>query len=106
MKNTDVTIDMAAFDLASLIDTTAEKIDWCKKQFATKADSYFCQGKGKVALLIRTYNFILLEDMHFNEYSINDLKRYEFFKMQCVVFASLYSYLNKSKVPTYIEETT
>ena len=107
MKKTNVktekcAISMTGYGLATIVQTSQEKIDWYMNEFATQPDKKFGGGIGKDALLEYLGHSLMTEDDFFNELGFNQLEypgRWQDYLDDCVVFACLHSYLNGIDLP-------
>ena len=101
-SRTPVVINMLGYNIKTLVSTTQEKIDWYFNEFKTHPDKKFGSGSGKARLCDFLLNTIQNEDAYFSIDILNTEKsptRWDEFLEDCVAFACLHSYLNKTALP-------
>ena len=101
-SRTPVVINMLGYNIKTFVSTTQEKIDWYFNEFKTQPDKKFGSGAGKVILCDFLLNTIRNEDAYFSFDILNaekSPKRWSEFLEDCVAFACLHSYLNKTALP-------
>ena len=101
-SRTPVVINMLGYNIKTFVSTTQEKIDWYFNEFKTQPDKKFGSGAGKVILCEYLFNNIQNEDAYFSFDILNAEKspiRWDEFLDDCVAFACLHSYLNKTALP-------
>ena len=99
---TPVVINMLSYKIKTLVSTTQEKIDWYFNEFKTQPDKKFGSGVGKVIFCEFLLYNIKNEDDYFSLDILNaekSPKRWSEFLEDCVAFACLHSYLNKTALP-------
>jgi hypothetical protein len=99
---TPVVINMLSYNIKTLVSTTQEKIDWYFNEFKTQPDKKFGNGAGKSILCDFLLNIIQREDAYFSFDILNAEKsptRWNEFLEDCIAFACLHSYLNKTALP-------
>jgi hypothetical protein len=99
---TPVVINMLSYNIKTLVSTTQEKIDWYFNEFKTQPDKKFGSGAGKSILCDFLLNTIQNEDAYFSLDILNAEKsptRWDDFLEDCIAFACLHSYLNKTALP-------
>ena len=101
-SRTPVVINMLGYNIKTFVSTTQEKIDWYFNEFKTQPDKKFGSGAGKSILCDFLLNTIQKEDAYFSFDILNAEKsptRWDEFLEDCVAFACLHSYLNKTALP-------
>ena len=101
-SRTPVVINMLGYNIKTFVSTTQEKIEWYFNEFKTQPDKKFGNGTGKVILCDFLLNTIQNEDAYFSFDILNAEKsptRWDEFLDDCVAFACLHSYLNKTALP-------
>jgi hypothetical protein len=101
-SRTPVVINMLDYNIKTFVSTTQEKIGWYFNEFKTQPDKKFGSGVGKVIICDFLLNTVRNEDAHFSFDILNAEKsptRWDEFLEDCVAFACLHSYLNKTALP-------
>ena len=92
-----VILDMTKFGIKTLVGAEHKKIDFYLTIYRTQPDSRFGGGVGKKQLMTYTYNCIQAEDKFFDRYpeaAESDPQRWLDFLEDCIIYATLFSYLN------------
>jgi len=92
-----VILDMTKFGIKTLVGAKQKKIDFYLTSYRTQPDSRFGGGVGKKQLMTYTYNCIQAEDKFFDRYpeaAESDPQRWLDFLEDCIIYATLFSYLN------------
>ena len=99
---TVVAINMFAYGVTTIVSTTQERIDWYFYECKSQPDKKFGKGSGKRQLYASLYQQIKREDAFFSSDIFNGEKypnRWQDFLDDCIAFACIHSYLNKTTVP-------
>jgi hypothetical protein len=101
-SRTPVVLNMLGYNIKTFVSTTQEKIDWYFNEFTTQPDKKFGDGAGKSILCEFLLYNIKKEDDYFSLDILNaekSPKRWSEFLEDCIAFACLNSYLNKTALP-------
>ena len=101
-SRTPVVLNMLGYNIKTFVSTTQEKIDWYFNEFKTQPDKKFGDGAGKVILCEFLLYNIKKEDDYFSLDILNtekSPKRWSEFLEDCIAFACIHSYLNKTALP-------
>lgn len=101
-KKKFVTINMAIHGIKTLVATTQEKIDFYLDDYKSAPDKAFANGRGKMALKKIILPNIVAVDRYFDrnpsEIS-NQPQLWDDFLEDCIVYATLHSYLSGHPLP-------
>lgn len=103
MKNNQQrSIDMMAYGIKTIVQSSQDTIDWYMNEFTIQPDAKFGGGIGKVMLLNYLEQCISIEDDYFNETPFAQIEcpqRWQDYLDDCVAFACLHSFMNDIEVP-------
>jgi hypothetical protein len=101
-KTTHVTIDMTKHGLKILVTTTQEKIHFYLEDYKNAPDKSFAHGCGKTALKKKILQNIMALDKYF-DHNLNEISNrpqlWNDFLEDCIVYATLSSYLSGQPLP-------
>jgi hypothetical protein len=103
-----ITLNMMAYGINTIVGTCRDEIDFYMNAYATQPDKRFGGGAGKVALLEHTKDCIEHEDAYFDAHpnaQVSENKRWREFLQDCVIYATLHSYLYGSPLPVMNDKT-
>jgi len=89
-------LDMSRFGIETLILIEHEGIDIMMREYATKPDDIWCEGRGKKYLHKKLHKQLMNEDKYFskNPKAIQrNAERWENFMGDCLIYATLNAFL-------------
>lgn len=97
----DIKINMSVFGIAAIVLTQSTWVEYYLHKFATEPDDRFGGGVGKVVFANQLAQELKATDRFFNSHPrhrYNYPKRWAEFMEDCVILASLRSYIDKKPI--------
>jgi hypothetical protein len=94
-------VDMLKFGIKTAVLANHSKLDWYINEYLTQPDYLFGGGIGKMKLLETLSIHLPVEDEYFNKNpieAIEENQRWSDFCEDCIIYATLYAYMNKEPV--------
>ncbi len=100
----DIKINMSVFGVGAIVLTQSTRVEYYLQKFATDPDYMIGGGVGKVVFAKQLENELLETDRFFNSHPRhrhNYSKRWAEFMEDCVILASLRSFLDKKPIALF-----
>lgn len=100
----DICIDMSKFGIATIVKTSSDKVENYMHHFENDPDHLYGSGIGKIGFANFLQSDLTETDNFFNQHPrhrFNFPKRWNDFMDDCVILASLRSYLDKKPIALF-----